>query len=176
MRTFRTFCGKPLQGNPHPSCPGAPTAGAPGPGVGSKGRSRGTRGTRGRGGTAYPAGCPETGPTRHATQTNPSRRPQGHQGTELCLLEVPPVPSSTCTQRVGRKGVFPGHLVVSCSRWVRKVTFITPNNPPTLDRPDQPRTTALGSDQRVAYDASLRLSLRRAYPRTRAMHGAYAAA
>ena len=72
VRTFRTFCGKPLQGNPHPSCPGAPTAGAPGPGVGSKGRSRGTRGTRGRGGTAYPAGCPETGPTRHATQTNPS--------------------------------------------------------------------------------------------------------
>ena len=54
--------------------------------------------------------------------------------------------------------------------------LITPNNPPTLDRPDQPRTTALGSDQRVAYGASLRLSLRRTYPRTRAMHGAYAAA
>ena len=70
MRTFRTFCGKPLQGNPHPSCPGAPTAGAPGPGVGSKGRSRGTEGHEGQRGDGLPCRVPRdwTYPARNPDQ------------------------------------------------------------------------------------------------------------
>lgn len=122
MRTFRTFCGKPLQGSPRPSCPGAPNAGAPGPGVGSKGRSRG-RGSerdglpcRGRRDGTYPA----RGPDRSLDRRSAQRRPQGQQGKGNRLSEVLPAPALPCPRRAGWRRVFPGHLVVWVWRWVRR--------------------------------------------------------
>lgn len=134
-----------MQGSPRPSCPGAPTAGAPGPGVGSKGRSRG-RGSqrdglpcRGPRDGTYPARSPDRSLDRRSAQ----RRPQGQQGKGKRLSEVLPAPALPCPRRAGRNRAFPGHLVVWVRRWVRRMIsrHITKNQVWTLQTclPPHPR-------------------------------------